>query len=91
MPIRTIEKCDRTDTSQKQLDGYYQGRQEAMDHEKQAGAKTLAGVIEVVNYTFEISETRGVRRAGTGTAQKKTGCIVWEKMSTMSGCDVDGE
>ena len=42
-----------------------------MDHEKQAGAITLAGVIEIVNlstvttmivkYTIEISETRGMR------------------------------
>ena len=52
-PVRTIDKCDRTDTSQKQLDGNYTGRQEAMDHEKQVGAKTLAGVIEVVNHKLE--------------------------------------
>ena len=30
-----------------------------MDHAKQVGAITLAGVIEIVKYTFEISETRG--------------------------------
>ena len=30
-----------------------------MDDEKQAGAITLAGVIEKVEYTFEISKTRG--------------------------------
>ena len=48
-----------------------------MDHENQAGAITLANVIEIVKYTFEISETRGGggRGAGTDTAQKKTGCI----------------
>ena len=55
-PMRTIDKCDRTDTSQKPLhvDGNYPGRQEAIDHEKQVGAKTLAGVVEVhvVNYKF---------------------------------------
>ena len=42
-----------------------------MDHEKQAGAITLAGVIEIVKYTFEISETRGMRGVGTGTAQRR--------------------
>ena len=58
----------------------------------QAGAITLAGVrIEIAKYTFEISETRGMCGAGTGTAQKKTGCIVSEKISTMLGCDVDKE
>ena len=63
-----------------------------MDHEKQAGAITLAGVIEIVlKYTFEISETRGMRGAETGTAQKKTGCIVSERISTRLGCDVDRE
>ena len=62
-----------------------------MDHEKQAGAITLAGVIEIVKYTFDISETRGMRGAGTGTAQKKTGCIVSERISTRLGCDVDRE
>ena len=52
---------------------------------------TLAGVIEIVKYTFEISETRGMRGAGAGTAQKKTGCIVSERISTKLGCDVDRE
>ena len=46
-PIRTIDKCDRSGTSQKQLDGKYQGRQEAMGREKQARAITLAGVIGI--------------------------------------------
>ena len=55
------------------------------------GAITLAGVIETVKYTFEISETRGMRGAGTGTAQKKTRCIVSERISTRLGCDVDRE
>ena len=50
-----------------------------MHHEKQAGAITLAGVIEIVKYTFEISETRGIRGAGTGSAQNKTGYIVYGK------------
>ena len=93
-PIRTIDKCDRTDTSQKQLDGNYPGRQEAMDHEKQAGS--IAGVIEIVKYTFEISETRGGGGGGCAELQQvllnnKTGCIVSERSSTRLGCDVDRE
>ena len=36
-------------------------------------------------------ETRRVRRARTGTAQTKTGCIISERISTMLGCDVDRE
>ena len=82
--IRIIDKCDKIDTSQKQLDGNYPGRQEAMNHGKQVGA--IAGVIEIVYYTFEVSETRGKRGAGT---QKKTGCLVSKRISTRLGCDVD--
>ena len=37
-----------------------------MHHEKQAGS--IAGVIEIVKYTFEISETRG---GGGGAEQEK--------------------
>ena len=60
------------------------------DHEKQAGS---IGVIEMMNYTFQISEAGGggVRGAGKGTAQKKTRCSVSERISTMLGCDVDRE
>ena len=62
---------------------------------KRGQTRLIAGVIEVVNYKFEISETKGggVRGAGTGTgtAQKKTGCIVSEIISMTLGCDVDRE
>ena len=52
-----IDTCDRTDTSQKQLDGNYQGRQEAMDHKKQAGS--IARVVEIVKYTFDDIRNQG--------------------------------